>query len=124
MKTYIGTSKWESGGFRTHYFCSVLVNGVPLKSAVINPKRDTKKVSRDFHWGYRGIYPLNLAVSILVDFFDPNEYGEDFKIPEDILFSFYEELIVNLKTDKWKITSDEIEKYLRRKLSEEEEHLQ
>lgn len=95
-------------------FHEVLVNDKPLLSRIVNGKRDTKKENREFSWGYHGVYPTNLAVSILCDFFDIDDYSKLFS-EDGYCFAtnqFYDKFIVPNKEASWKITEEELTKYM------------
>lgn len=91
-------------------FYEALVDGKPIISRMIDPRADSKKLERSFSWGYNGVYPLNLAVSILCDLFDISDYAmlfEDTGFGEATKY-FYDTYIRNNKEPYWKVTENEL----------------
>ena len=88
---------------------SVTVNGEPL--------HDVERVG--FTWGFNGRRDINLAHSIMVDYFeDPN-------VPRGLWITFYEEVMANYKpNDEWDITGQMISQwiYSRFNIEQEDEH--
>jgi len=95
-------------------FYEATVDGKALKSVMINPNSDAKGVGRAFSWGYKGIYPLNLSLSILCDFFDMDDYAELFAESgyNYAANKFYKMVVRDNKKDSWKITEKQIYKFM------------
>ena len=92
--------------------CSVTVNGKTLKSFLVDPRADPNKTGRVYDWGYFGTYSVNLAYSILMEYFTAEGYKDI--ILDDYAIPFCHEYIVPLSQDEdWKIGQDEIEFFLR-----------
>lgn len=90
----------------------VYTNNKELKSAWISPSSKSKFLK--FNWGYDGILPYNLSISILSDFFDLDDFSillvsNEYK---KILNMFYFDYIVENKSPSWEITEDEITIYI------------
>lgn len=104
-------------------FYECLVNGLPLVSKTIDPKLDQKGEGRVFAWGYRGKYPINLAVSILCDLLEI-ENIEVFLNPANgykfALDKFYEDYIIDNKNHSWEIGENELIIYLKSIIGEME----
>jgi hypothetical protein len=93
-KVYRG--KREAGG------CTVTVDGEPL-----DPRLDIKTLSSSgFEWGYEGGGPGQLALAILADHF-----GDGGKALA-LFASFRGNVIANLGSEQWILTSDKIESAL------------
>lgn len=116
MKTYTMTQRINNPSLPRNAigwklpFYEALVDGKPVVSRMIDPNKDSKKMERAFSWGYNGVYPLNLAISILCDLFDISDYAllfEDTGFGEATKF-FYDTYIRNNKEPHWKITEDEL----------------
>jgi hypothetical protein len=101
MKTY-SMERFGNG------HCSVVVHDSESgKTRGLPPRYDLRNHSPDgFAWGYGGSGPSQLALAILADHFGDDEKAlrsyQDFK--------FWR--IAPQKSDRWKITSDEIDKAL------------
>lgn len=94
-------------------FFEATVDGEPLKSRIIDGGRDTKKLHREFGWGYHGVYPTNLSVSILCDLFDLDDYALLFA---DVGYGvaanrFYDEVIVPNKLSHFELLEDDLWSY-------------
>lgn len=97
-----------------HPFYEATVDDKPLVSKMIDPTRDAKNQGVVFAYGYHGVYPANLAVSLLCDFFELDDYA--------ILFSesgygkatnlFYKDFVCENKEISWYLTEDQIWKYM------------
>jgi len=79
----------------------VTVNGKPLKQQVHHSPTG-------FEWGYLGSGPADLARSILWDFLG--------KEPSRILYMTFKEQFVTTWKDKWQITSEEIQNWMKDKM--------
>jgi len=89
--------------------CEVTVsNGDILFSQTIEQIDDRTKL---WDWSYFGIYPLNLAKSILVHFFDMEDPTQ---IPKEMIVKFCGEVIGNLSYMDWEINEDDLREYLKR----------
>jgi len=89
--------------------CSVLTpNGTVLSSININ---GTIFPERTFDWGYYGVYPSNLARSMLVHYFGKNSSDVYFN---ELVRTFCYEVISNLPFMDWSIEEEELKNYLKR----------
>ena len=99
------------GAGETH----VTVNGYPLD---FFNKDETAPFSFRFDWGYIGEPTINLAASLLANYFhEPSIPGK--KSPERFqtiryLFSFYVDVVMYLPYEEWELTSDDITAWLTR----------
>lgn len=90
---------------------------LPSKMIAFSPK--TKY--RTYAWGYNGVYPLNLAVSLICDFLDIDNYREIYDLPKAkyVLSDFYNRFIMNCKDRTWRITEDQLGDYINKVLETE-----
>ena len=95
-------------GRRTTNSCvvSVLYDGEEVE--LLNPRTDLRNHSpTGFEWGFGGSGPAQLALAILA-----HEYGDEKAL------GYYQEfkwkVIAWIGTDKWELTSEEIEQAIRR----------
>lgn len=95
MKIYKGKRLGEAEGLPG---VRVTVNGEPLKHRVYHSPTG-------FEWGYRGSGPADLARSILWDFL-----GEE---PSRALYTTFKEQFVAGWKDRWQITSQEIQDWMK-----------
>lgn len=94
-------------------FYEATVNDKPLVSRMVDPDRDSKKQGVVFAYGYHGLFPANLTVSLLCDFLELEDYP--------ILFSetgygklannFYEDFVCKNKETSWVITEEQLWEY-------------
>ena len=80
-------------------------NGNPIKSVSETIKGDS------FDWGYIGEKPVNLARSILVDYFKENSSDTYFN---QVVFRFCKEVVKNFDNNGWKIDDADLKNYLTR----------
>lgn len=104
-------------------FFEATVDGNILQSMMIDPSKDSKSLGRAFSWGYKGVYPLNLSISILCDFFDFEDYT---KLFSDDGFGyasnkFYRIVVRDNKRDGWKITEEQIWRFMDKSVKELEQ---
>src|SRR5258706_3489038 len=113
-KIYIGTRILNSNdrhlnyaSNRNHYvgrgLCQVTVDDEPLESYEIDFSRNDIL----FEWGYKyGVFPTNLALSILTDFFMDNGLKPD--IPSLLVYLFRDNVIANFPYDGWSLSEDQL----------------
>lgn len=115
MRKRINNSTLSRNAINWKYplFYEATVNGSPLLSKMVNPERDTKKHGHTFGWGYHGVFPANLAISILCDSFEIGDYAELFsETGYGVLVNrFYEDFICKNTELSWQITDDQIWRY-------------
>jgi len=95
-------------------FYEATVDDKPLVSRMIDGNRDSRGLGIVFAYGYHGVYPVNLAVSLLCDFFGLDDYP--------ILFSeigygkatnfFYKDFICKNNEPSWILTEDQLWNYM------------
>lgn len=95
-------------------FHEALVNGNPIPSKIVDPRQDSKKLGRVFSWGYHGLFPNNLAISLLCDFFEIEDYAMLF---EDSGYGyatsrFYRDFIVENEKPYWELSEDQLWNYM------------
>lgn len=121
MKTYRGSNviKYNTPtrtvtDFRTP-ISLIHVDGQELKSRMIEPSPRTK--FRTFAWGYSGVFPQNVCVSILCDFFDLEDYRVLYSTPENafVTANFYE-FVCQEKRNSWQITEKDLIEFVTRTL--------
>lgn len=101
----------DYGAGETH----VTVNGYPLD---FFNKDETPPFSPRFDWGYIGEPTVNLAASLLANYFgEPSIPGK--KSPERFqtmryLFRFYTDVVVYLPYEEWELTSEDITAWITR----------
>ena len=124
MNSYIGKrSIYRHEGDRikidyTNGFCEVLnPKGENLLSADIHYwkysmdlKYNIKQKGKEFDWGYVGVYPSNLAKSIMADFLNV----EPKDIPHEAIDRFCSEVISVLPYEGFELNADELKEYLKR----------
>lgn len=91
----------------------VYVDDKILPSKMIEPKSNTK--FRTYAWGYHGIYPTNLAVSILCNFFDVEDYMELYSDKDGryVMDTFYD-YVCQEKNTKWTISEKDMHEFVQR----------
>lgn len=82
-------------------------------------RHDLRNHSESFEWGYAGSGPAQLALAILADHLGVPEAEEDKWVPFQNYQQFKFDVISKLPKDGWKITSDEIERWLKEKGTEQ-----
>lgn len=104
-------------------FYEATVNDKPLVSKMIDPERDSKKQGVTFAYGYHGVFPANLAVSLLCDFFEIENHAELFsETGYGVLTNnFYKDFICNNAELSWQITDDQLWDYASKIIDELEE---
>lgn len=75
----------------------VKVNNTPLKSILVDTGYDGLK----FDWGYKGNLASNLAISILVDYYERD-------VPDEIWKTFKQDVIEKLPSGSWSMTDKQI----------------
>lgn len=95
-------------------FYEATVDDKPLPSKMIDPTRDSKNRGVVFAYGYHGVYPANLAVSLLCDFFEIEDYPRLFADTGYGVATnrFYKDFICENKAPSWQITEDVLWKYM------------
>lgn len=93
----------------------IRVDGQELKSRMIEPSPRTK--FRTFAWGYSGVFPQNVAVSILCDFFEIDDYRLLYSNAENayVCGHFYE-FVCQEKRNSWQITENDLGNFVMRTL--------
>lgn len=91
------------------------VDGKELKSRMIEPSPRTK--FRTFAWGYSGVFPQNVAVSVLCDFFDIDDYRVLYSNAENAFVTahFYE-FVCREKRNSWQISEKDLGEFIMRTL--------
>lgn len=84
---------------RTREGCTVTVDGTPLDERLDLRQHSTS----GFEWGYQGSGPRQLALAILADHF-----GDGARALSQCPI-FMEVVIAELKGDKWKLTTEQID---------------
>jgi hypothetical protein len=94
-------------------FYEASVNDKPLVSRMVDPERDSKKRGVVFAYGYHGLFPANLAVSLLCDFLELEDYSELFSETGygKLANKFYEDFICENTEPSWQITEDQLWQY-------------
>lgn len=94
-------------------FYEATVNDKPLVSRIVNPDRDSKKRGVVFAYGYHGLFPANLAISLLCDFFELDDYADLFaETGYGVLANnFYKDFICENNQSSWQITEDQLWEY-------------
>lgn len=89
----------------------VMVDGKALRSFML-----PEGTPKTFEWGYHGIYPYNLAVSVLCDVLDIDDYRTLFTVREQkhVFDSFYSDFICDCHVDRWALTERNIISYMMR----------
>ena len=93
----------------------IYVDGKELKSRMIEPSPRTK--FRTFAWGYSGVFPQNVAVSVLCDFFDIDDYRVLYSNAENAFVTahFYE-FVCREKRNSWQISEKDLGEFIMRTL--------
>jgi hypothetical protein len=116
MRKRINNSTLSKNAVNWKYplFFEATVNGTPLVSRMVNPERDTKQLGHAFGWGYHGVFPANLAVSILCDFFEIDDYAQLFSESGygQATNKFYDEFIRENTMISWEITDEQLWGYM------------
>lgn len=90
--------------------CVVEVDGMLLDS-VLETEDETDSL---FEWGYKGTYPLNLAKSILEDYFEEDSDS----IPYELIQGFLMDVVSQFEFESWEINAEFIKNWAILKLSE------
>lgn len=95
---------------------TVFAKDKPLSSVLVHSKNQFG----EFAWGYHGVYPLNLAVSIIMDLLEMDSYDKFVSMPNSmpLLYAFYDEIICSIKTKNWEMTDAQLISYLQAKQEE------